>query len=199
VVAGAVSQPCHPGATAGVHAEGTAVRRDAVDRRGQQAAHAPTNAPWRGEGAESPLGFEHRVACGGPGGSPHATNRCAGRTSPPSTRTLGHWDSPFPPEASPSASPRAAPRPSDPIRGGGRSSRYDGPGSRSRASARRAWLVFGALTVRRASGRVSVPPRGPARALRQPKETLQRSNPSGTVLRATRHQRLRTGVCPVAP
>ena len=45
-----------------------------------------------------------------------------------------------------------------------------------------------ALTVRRASARVTHPSERPPLALRQPKETLRRRNSSGTVLRATRHQ-----------
>ena len=45
-----------------------------------------------------------------------------------------------------------------------------------------------ALTVTRAPGTVNFPSEWPPKALRQPKETFQRSNPSGTVLRSTRHQ-----------
>ena len=38
--------------------------------------------------AESQLGFEHRVACGGPGGSPHATGRCPRAVVGPETRAV---------------------------------------------------------------------------------------------------------------
>ncbi len=45
-----------------------------------------------------------------------------------------------------------------------------------------------ALTTPRASDMLTHPPDRPPRSVRQPKETRRRSNPSGAVLRNTRHQ-----------
>jgi hypothetical protein len=59
------------------------------------------------------LGFEHQVARGGLGGSPHATGWCPGLA--------------FPPGDPGDETPGAAPRASDPIREGRRGPRYDGP------------------------------------------------------------------------
>jgi hypothetical protein len=45
-----------------------------------------------------------------------------------------------------------------------------------------------ALTTPRASDMLTHPPDRPPRSVRQPEETRRRSNPSGAVLRNTRHQ-----------
>ena len=139
VVSSVLSRPCHPDATTKGQAHQTAVRRPAVGRRSQQAAHAPT-APWRGRERKarwaSSTGWhaEGRVvprmppvgAAGAPepdlglGRSPHIGSHPRGPTEPPVRWT---W------ELAPGLSPVVL-------------------------------VSLGALTVPCLSGRVFFPPRG---------------------------------------
>jgi hypothetical protein len=86
-----LSQPCNNGSTSCCHRNSLHAWH-AVDRGDQQAAHAPKGLSFGDEvGAESQLSFEHQVACGGPGGSPHATTRCVdGARSREPGRSSGH-------------------------------------------------------------------------------------------------------------
>ena len=132
-------------------------RQTAVDRGNQQAEHAPVARVGALVGGRKARWPRHRVACGGPGGSPHVTVRCV-RGSASSADGPGNME----------FQPVVAVRP--PV-----------------------WACLCALTVLRASARVTHPSERPPLALRQPKETLRRAISSGQVLRDTRHQHRPSG------
>ena len=110
-------------------------------------------------GSRSPLSFEHRVACGRPGGFPHAT-WCLLRLEGNRAARAG-------------------------IRRRRRVSRYDRRERRLRGLPRRISAANRALTLRHAPGTATLPSERPPKALRQPKETRRLS---GAVLWHTRHQ-----------
>jgi hypothetical protein len=159
---------------------------NAVGRRGQQAAHASSKPHGEGWGRKARWASSTRW---------HAEGRVAPRMPP-----VGALGVPPPQFArqqsarhretgtrrSPRGESRREPVRADSqaigsIREGRQSPRYDGPGSRPRAPVRRLRPPFGALTVRRVSGRVFVPPRGlpgPSGNRRKPSSGAIRPEPS---------------------
>ena len=168
-----MSRGCHSGATTRVHhaVTGFGVTRETEwcrrgrSRRSTGGARPPGGPIGDWVGAESPLSFEHQVAYGGPGGSPYATAGCGGADA-----VLG--SGPF---ERASAAVRRGPA-------------TIGSGADPGSPAGRKFVRPDALTLAYGPARVTLPSERPPLALRQPKETLRRSNSSGTVLWDTRHQ-----------